>query len=397
MLKLAQRFFCFTVRACLRPIPSHPKVHQPKITTVTIRDIAKAAGCSRSTVSRALRGERYIKEELRTKVEKTAREMGYKPNPLVASLMATQNKRSARHGLSANIAWINTHPHKKFWHASPYNRCLIHAAKEAALDLGFGFDEVWAFEPGLTGKRLEKILDARGIHGVIVNDACRILHNIGFDFSKYAVAAIGPETIGHLSWHRATVSYRQNIETTYENLLGLGYKKIGYLAPVRNFKPQLIDRFNRDLATPLMPHLYDQLRAEISGYLFCQRQVAKTNRLAPFLYNRDDEPHFKGAIASWLMSCQPDAVICQDNQVMEAAKLAKLTVPEQLAITHTNITGDEADWAGMQPHLDQQAEAAVELLRVAIQANRRGIPKTQQCIYLKSEWRDGWTAPALPT
>lgn len=59
---------------------------------VTISDVAKKAGVSRSTVSRVLNNQRHhVKEETRKKVLQAAAELGYRPNSVARSL---KTKRS---------------------------------------------------------------------------------------------------------------------------------------------------------------------------------------------------------------------------------------------------------------------------------------------------------------
>lgn len=47
---------------------------------VTIKDIAKAAGVSHTTVSRALNNSSLIKNETKQKIRQLAKEMNYSPN-----------------------------------------------------------------------------------------------------------------------------------------------------------------------------------------------------------------------------------------------------------------------------------------------------------------------------
>jgi LacI family transcriptional regulator len=54
---------------------------------VTIKDIAKKAGVSYSTVSRALNNDKIIKQETRERIARIAREMGYKPNAIARGLV----------------------------------------------------------------------------------------------------------------------------------------------------------------------------------------------------------------------------------------------------------------------------------------------------------------------
>jgi LacI family transcriptional regulator len=58
----------------------------------TIKDIAKAAGVSVTTVSRALNGYYDVSEKTRKKIEKIAKELNYSPNTLARSLVMNKSK-----------------------------------------------------------------------------------------------------------------------------------------------------------------------------------------------------------------------------------------------------------------------------------------------------------------
>ena len=58
----------------------------------TIKDVAKAAGVSASTVSRALRDHPRISEEVRQRVRKIAREMDFHPNLVARSLVKRETR-----------------------------------------------------------------------------------------------------------------------------------------------------------------------------------------------------------------------------------------------------------------------------------------------------------------
>ena len=60
--------------------------------TVTIKDIAKAAGVSHSTVSRALHDNPMIPLETRKRIRKIAEALGYVPNTMARSLKQTHSK-----------------------------------------------------------------------------------------------------------------------------------------------------------------------------------------------------------------------------------------------------------------------------------------------------------------
>src|SRR5690242_21058668 len=54
--------------------------------------VARAAGVSQSTVSRALRGDRRVREETRRRVDEAAQRLGYVPNSLASSLVSQSTR-----------------------------------------------------------------------------------------------------------------------------------------------------------------------------------------------------------------------------------------------------------------------------------------------------------------
>ena len=56
-----------------------------------IKDIAKLCGVNLATVSRALNGQKGVSENVRESIVKTARKLGYKKNPLAASLITRRS------------------------------------------------------------------------------------------------------------------------------------------------------------------------------------------------------------------------------------------------------------------------------------------------------------------
>jgi len=58
----------------------------PRFPLSAIADVARLAGVSKSTTSRALSGNGYVSEETRSRVERAAAEIGYVPSSIAASL-----------------------------------------------------------------------------------------------------------------------------------------------------------------------------------------------------------------------------------------------------------------------------------------------------------------------
>jgi DNA-binding LacI/PurR family transcriptional regulator len=62
------------------------------MSSVSIKDIAKAAGVSHSTVSRALRDSPLVNEETKARIQRLAHEMGYSPDARARSLVMGQTR-----------------------------------------------------------------------------------------------------------------------------------------------------------------------------------------------------------------------------------------------------------------------------------------------------------------
>ncbi len=62
------------------------------MSSVSIKDIAKAAGVSHSTVSRALSDSPLVKAETKARIQRLAREMGYSPDARARSLVMGQTR-----------------------------------------------------------------------------------------------------------------------------------------------------------------------------------------------------------------------------------------------------------------------------------------------------------------
>ena len=83
------------IRARAEPRATATPVRTNGATTPTSWTVARAAGVSQSTVSRALRGDPRVREETRRRVDEAARRLGYVPNSLASSLVSRSTRTVA--------------------------------------------------------------------------------------------------------------------------------------------------------------------------------------------------------------------------------------------------------------------------------------------------------------
>jgi LacI family transcriptional regulator len=125
--KTSLQLFC-TLRLVLRKIKRlnslHPMDdHQKNIKKpITIHDLAREMNISASTISRALKGHPSISKKTIKKVEQIAKERGYRPNRLAASL-----RRQQTTNIGVLVPWINR----------PFISDLISGAEKASREQGY--------------------------------------------------------------------------------------------------------------------------------------------------------------------------------------------------------------------------------------------------------------------
>ena len=136
-----------------------------------LKDVAELAGVSAMTVSRALRNSHLVRAETRKRVLAAARQLDYRPDPLASRLMAVVRK-GKKTRVAASLAFVRDRRDRgaaaAFHHYVELDDVRLRARMH-----GYSVDEFILGQGGLTMKRLQSVLAARGIDGVIFSsEAC---------------------------------------------------------------------------------------------------------------------------------------------------------------------------------------------------------------------------------
>ena len=130
---------------------------------VTLAMIARRAGVSNAAVSMALREHPRVSRALSQRVQRIARGMGYRPNPLVAALMVEVRRgRLAESGqrLAFLHGWEASDPRK----ISPTYSRQFQGVCGRAEELGYAV-EVFHVPSGGDEAAAARVIRARGIGG----------------------------------------------------------------------------------------------------------------------------------------------------------------------------------------------------------------------------------------
>ncbi len=184
--------------------------------SVSIQDIAQAAGVSHATVSRALRDSPLISVEVRGTIQRLASEMGYTPNAVAQSL---KGQRSNTIGLVVTSI------------ADPFYGRLVRGvdevAKQASVDVFLGVsynnaEQELAVIESFHRRRVDGIITASS---VLTDEHLDHLQRMGVP-----IVLINRQSEGDFGqFHTVQVDSYVGARRAVEHLLALGHSAIAYL------------------------------------------------------------------------------------------------------------------------------------------------------------------------
>ena len=332
---------------------------------VTYRDIAKRTGFSATTVSLAWRGYPSITEQTREKVLTAARELGYRPNPLVAALMSSLRSKR-RKSVEAILAIISPSAKVDRAKVHPGTRQVHELAAQHAKDCGYQTEELVLDRIEEQHKDLDRILHARRVTGLLLDDAGGLTKRLKLDWSRYSVVRIGSRQ-PPLVFHTVTVDHSAVVRMAIEGVLARGYTRVGLVLP----------KWIQDVSDGQFAAAWVVAR-ELQG----ERRLRSVHAC---------EVLKEGPFLDWVRRDGIDAVITPDHNVLMWLREAGLRVPEDVGVAHTDTTHPWWPFSGVEQDRDTMVRFAVELLISECNHNHRGCPDHPVRTSALGIWRDGET------
>lgn len=341
---------------------------------VTLKDVARRLGISHVSVSVALRDREGVSQELRIRIKETAAAMGYTPEPMARALAVYRHSRHS-HSIHSALAWLNFWQDPKDLRSFPEFDLYWKGASEAARSMGYHLEEFRLRETA-TQKRLENILRARGIRGVMIPPHKVQIDWTGFDWDGFAIVKIGhSQQTPHA--YVAAPDQVGNTLLAYERVKAAGYRRIGYVG-------------SRERV----------MKWWFSGAIFMEQILEPTsNRIPPlFLKETYTTPNLfelestLSTLRRWIQRHEPKVIICETGHLAIAIEKIGLKIPQDLALVNLSCNSSSG-----QSGIDQNplliGKAAVDTLIGLITRNEWGERKTGHTMTVMGTWIDG---PSLP-
>jgi len=334
------------------------------------KEIAARAGLTQATVSMALRNHPAVNVRTKELVQKIAKELDYRPNPLVSSLM--MHIRSGRHlrdqGTLAIVAGGDGDKmHAEEWLASEVYGSQLKGVRERAEQLGYRVECFFVEHYG-SGGRLDQVLYARGIVGVLVMPPQNLPKSpMRLRWENYAYAGVA------YSWpdlpvHRAAAHHRHNMELAFRELVKRGFERIGLCLP-----PGAVEGVDANW---------------LLGFLHWQWKFPGKQRI-PLLV-AEHEPKSFAKFSRWFHKHSPEVIVCLTGHEISWLEEMGVRVPEDVSLVCVNRPRNSS-FCGVDENHEEVGAAAADLLIHQIQSNERGFPRLPRLLLIKGTWTEGRT------
>ncbi len=338
----------------------------------TLRHIAEKAGVTIATVSLALRGAPNISAAKKEQIRQIATELGYKRNANISSLMRhIRQVRPLPKG--ANIALLLVHPSPHARKEFVFVDRRFKGMEERLEERGYQPSFFWYNDSDCPPERLNKILIARGIRGVVMAVFRHSELSVQLKWDRFAVSTqsnfnIGPKV------HRVVEDYFANTVTALTALWESGCRRIGLAYKATH-----------------APSAYFHITAAYARMLSI---VNRSFKSIPEIYtpaNLDREGFMK-----WLRRTKPDAILTFDWIIVDWMKAAGISIPGEISVAVLNRCPSSPDLSGVDPDPEALGAIAVDLVIEQLENNEIGLPKTPKVLMLAGQWNPGTTTRMTP-
>jgi DNA-binding LacI/PurR family transcriptional regulator len=332
---------------------------------VTLRDLAALAGCTHTTVSMALRNHPRVSEKTRRRIQRLAEKHGYRRDPLLTTLMG-RLRAGRRRRETETLGIIN------YWdtEAGDRNTFLGKEQYEGILErasvLGYRVDYLWAREPGMTNKRLNRVLQARGIRGILLLSMFHARGHITLEWPKFAAATIG-YSIFKPELHRATYSHYHAMFLAMRSLRHRGYVRIGFANLIAQ----------EDVVN----------NAWLSAYLGYHYRVLNKPPIPPLLLDRWEEER----LGKWIAKHRVEVVLSSNPDPYFLMCKMGMRVPRDIGYASLDCIPGILDCAGIRQPRNRVGAKAIELVVEQLENQEFGIPKVPKVMTINGFWQDGPT------
>lgn len=324
-----------------------------------MRDVAKVVGVATSTVSKALRNDPSIPPSRCQEIQTVASRLGYRPDPMVATLMAQLHHRRRRSD-PHNLAWIDLWgPERSRAVMNPGP--MLEGARQRADELGYGIEVYRAGVDKISPDRLRRMLTTRGQWGLIIPAVPESAMHFPFDLRGFSGVTIGT-SLHEPVMHRVSPNHFQGCVLAFQRLRQQGLRRIGIA---------------------LSPEVNERVEGKwLGAFLFSQHQLPDEERVSPLIIDRENHEVF----TKWLQTEKPDAILVAEEPGLQFGRMPLRFGIKPPVICSLTGSDNLREKSGLDYQPEQFGSISVEMVVAQIHRNERGSPAIPHQVLIDSIW-----------
>ncbi len=332
-----------------------------------MKDVAAAAGVHQTSVSLALRNHPSLPGRTRERIQRIAREMGYRPDRIVSGLAADRREQSTP-GNEPTIAYIMDLRGPAELERSPPRQLFLRHARERAAELGYRV-EVFYYAPGYYhSKSLDRTLRARNIEGLILG------------------AFWDRQTDLELTWERFSVI---KIETLPFNLL-FDVVQNNQFQVTRLAMEALQERGFRRVGMAVGEHDEAHTRNLFSaGYYVGQTHYAPEDRVPILVFEGKDLAKDADVVAEWIRRERVEVVVSNWPELDPVIAQANEVLGGAVRMVHLDLGLEDRRHAGVRQNHELVGRYAVEQVAGLMRIHKKGMTPCPTTHLIDGFWEAG--------
>jgi len=337
---------------------------------ITQKQIARAAGVSRSTVTRALRNDPQVSQAQSERIQAIAAKLGYRNNPLVSALMTQvrAGKVGKYKGMLAYVVYGWSEPD---WEKDEEQQAMLQGAVQRAEELGYGVD-LYHYK-NTDQARLSRLLWSKGINGVLIPvPQYEKTTPLELKWDIFNAVTVGFR-FGYQPLHFASSDFFASIWNALQILDKRGYQKPGLIIDLN------IDSF-----------AHFRMDGAMASF---QINCLKADKRIPSLHLNPDKPK---DLISWWNRYRPDVILSNSIFAFHALHETGVSYPRDTGYLLLRRSYEKNEVAYMDRHNDLIGAAGVDIVTARINRNENGLPQCQRGTLVESELVDGRTLIKYP-
>lgn len=336
-------------------------------------DIAREAGVTPSTVSLALSNHPRIAAATKSRIHKICEQLGYYPDPAARALAHRAAENGESHYLGT-LALLESEKRFQFANQFPDFKQWNQQLTDICLRAGYRLEHFVVGPTSGNQHALNRILQARGIRGLLVYGCHQNVQCWEIDWNRYATVTYGNASHERFAHNIISNSY-QDVYDAVVNLRSRGYKRPGFFTTTPYF----------DQGEVAFSYAFEGWGKNRKNSKLILEQPLKQN---------DQREKFM----AWFRHYAPDVIVTNyDAEMFNIFSAEGVRVPEDVGCLYLDVWPSMRHLSGLFQFRDAVYQIMVDLLHGMLMRHEFGTPAQPYCVQIPSLWNEGKTLRPSPS